>query len=207
MKKIILVIFLIILLIVGLAYYMMRPSYPMVVNIYKWRYEQMSELDVKKSLIVYTNIVMNDSIDGLSYSGLLTWEHRWLEYTDGYLKQPRPELPIPILERGKGRCGEFALLYVGLLLANGIECRLVMDCSIKTDNRTVGDHVWVEVYIGEYKEDLRQIVWRWIHVDPTENKIDQPDLYAVKWNKNVNRVYAITIDKIIDVTDTYRGVN
>jgi len=178
--KIIVILFLIGFLLAGTVYYYYKPNYPVVVNIYKWRYSQMLELDAKKSLIVYTNTVMNDSIDGLSYSGLLAWEHRWLEYTDGYLKQPRPELPIPILERGKGRCGEFALLYIGLLLANGIDCRLVIDCSVKTDNRTAGDHVWVEVYVWEYKEDLRQIVGRWIHVDPTENKIDQPNLYAVK---------------------------
>lgn len=176
------------------AYYLTRPSYPLVVNSYKSRFEQMSDPDAKKRLITYTRTVMNDSIEGLNYTELLEWEHRWVKYTEGYLEQPRPELPIPIIERGKGRCGEFTLLYTGLCLANNISVRLVMDCSLKTDYRSTADHVWNEVYVdGE-----------WIHVDSTENKIDQPDLYAVKWNKNINLIYAITVDEIINVTNKYK---
>jgi len=194
--KIIIILFLIGILMSGIVYHMTKPSHPIVVNIYKWRYEQMSDQKNKDLLVAYTRSVMKDPIEGLNYSELLEWEHKWLRYTEGYLKQPRPELPIPIIERGLGRCGEFALLYTGLCLANNIEVRLVIDCSVKTDNRSTADHVWNEVYVDG----------KWIHVDPTENKIDQPDLYAVKWNKNVNRVYAITVDEIIDVTDTYKGV-
>jgi len=225
--------YLIILFIIGLitgplVKLFMGSPYPHIVTRYQYRYRQMSDQSEKDRLIAYTRSVMNDSIEGLNYTELLELEHRYLMYPSESFKaiweakvntEGRPEEPIKILtsqfrvyiqedERVKvmGKCGEFTLVYCGLLLANGIECRLVVDCSVKTDNRTVGDHVWVEVYVCEYKENLRQIIGKWLTIDPTENKIDQPDLYAVKWNKNVNRVYAITTDEIIDVTDTYKGV-
>lgn len=176
----------------GMFYYATKPSYPVIVNLYKYRYEQMSDSNAKNQLINYTKSI-NDSINGLNYSELLAWEHRHLTYTKDYLPQPRPELPIPILERGLGRCGEFALLYTGLCLANNIKVRLVIDCSVKTDNRSTGDHVWNEVYING----------SWITVDPTENRVGHPEWYVEKWNKNVNLVYSITNEKTINVTERY----
>lgn len=169
-----------------------RPHYPYIVNIYRYRYKQMANPEYIIKLHIYAKN-NKSSFSHLAWKDLLLWEHNYLEYTRGSLQLPRPELPIPILERGKGRCGEFALLYTGLLLANGYKVRLVIDCSVKTDNRTAGDHVWNEIYIDE----------KWIHVDPTEQKVDEPDLYSKKWNKNVNRVYAIEGDNIVDVTDKY----
>lgn len=94
-----------------------------------------------------------------------------------------------------GRCGEFALLYNGLLLANNYRSRIVVDCSIATGNRKAGDHVWNEVLINGM----------WLHVDPTERIFNSPDLYSNpnKWNKEVNKVYAIEGNIVVDVTQTY----
>lgn len=191
--KVLMVLFLLAIVIAGIIYYVTRPNYPTIVNIYKYRYDQMSTLENREELINYTKFTLNDSIEGLDYLGLLEWEHRYLKYTSGYLPLPRPELPIPIIELGLGRCGEFALLYTGLLLANEIECRLIVDCS--TPSPPNGDHVWVEIWDSRLGD--------WLHIDPTEKIINQPDMYAVKWNKNVNRIYAITAEEIIDVTDNY----
>lgn len=96
-----------------------------------------------------------------------------------------------------GRCGEFALLYTGLCLANNIRVRIVVDCSVKVDNRTAGDHVWNEVWFND----------TWIHVDATIPCINEPDVYANpnKWGKCVNCVYAIEGNTITDVTQTYAG--
>lgn len=192
--KTIVVIVLSTIIIGGIIYYMTRPSYPFIVNIYKYRYSQMSTLEMRESLIDYSKNVLNDSIVGLNWYELAGWEHRYLHYTSGNLANPRPELPIPILERGLGRCGEFVLLYTGLCLTNDIPVRLVIDCSAKTDNRTTADHVWNEVYVNG----------RWVHIDPTEKRINDPYMYVRDWDKNVNLVYAITDSEIIDVTDTYR---
>jgi transglutaminase-like putative cysteine protease len=95
-----------------------------------------------------------------------------------------------------GRCGEFALLYNGLCLTNGYKTRLVLDES--TPSPPNGDHVWLEVWTEN----------RWVHVDPTEQRFDEPKMYAVDWNKEVNNVVAITKDSsgnmvVVDVTKTY----
>jgi len=97
-----------------------------------------------------------------------------------------------------GRCGEFALLYNGLLLANGYRSRIVVDASHKTDDRVAGDHVWNEVYIEETN--------MWLHVDPTERVFNSPDMYSNpdKWNKNVNTVFGIEGSEIVDLTEKYR---
>lgn len=216
-------------------------NYPIIVMQYKMRYSQMLTSEYLEQLRTYTRDTLNDSIDGLNWTQLLEWEHKYLMYWSGSL-QIRPELPIDILtvnqignvtltdgrtfwacfcsqtgqvtvygeitneefatakwtplNKTVGRCGEFALLFNGLLLANGYRSRIVVDCSIKTDNRSAGDHVWNEVWINN----------TWIHVDPTVNKIDDPYMYADanRWNKNVNLVYAITNEEIVNVTEDYK---
>lgn len=214
--KTVIVLFLIGFLLAGMLYYFTKPSYPPVVNIYKWRYKQMSELDNKKLLIDFTRTVMRDSIEGLNYSELLEWQHKYMVYPNDSYKimwetkvelEGRLEEPIKILGSGfkvyvpedqglkaMGRCGEFSLVYTGLCLANDIPVRLISDCSIETDNRSTGDHVWTEVWVDG----------RWLHVDPTENKVNQPYLYRDGWDKNVNLVYAIDETGIVDVTESYK---
>lgn len=48
--------------------------------------------------------------------------------------------------------------------------------------KKANDHVWIEVWADN----------RWIHLDPTEQRIDQSKMYAVDWNKEINNVIAIT---------------
>ena len=65
--------------------------------------------------------------------------------------------------------------------------------------KVADDHVWVEVWSEN----------RWIHIDPTEQRIDQPKMYAIDWNKEINNVVAITKDDngnmvTIDVTKDYQ---
>ena len=188
---------------------------------YRYRYNQMATPEYLERLRAFADgsliivgttsngveleLSLNGSIDGLDYSRLLEWEHRHLMYWGGEL-QVRPETPIEILTTNilltegsfiaLGRCGEFALLYNGLLLANNYKSRIVVDCSIKTDDRKAGDHVWNEVWINN----------TWIHVDPTEEKINDPAMYSnsERWNKNVNLVYGIEGNEITDLTDKYR---
>ncbi|MCJ7719375.1 hypothetical protein MUO69_05535, partial [Candidatus Bathyarchaeota archaeon] len=71
-----------------------------------------------------------------------------------------------------------------------------IDCSTLQDKskKAAGDHVWNEILIEG----------AWLHVDPTEKRIDQPLMYALEWSKDVNMVYAITEKGILDVTKDYR---
>jgi len=174
---------------------MRHSAYPSIVRVYKRRYTAMAKPKYIRELVDYARSVLHDSFEGLDWKQLLDWIHRHLEFAKSELPKPRAELPIDIVVQGKGQCGEFALLYNGLLLANGYRTRLVIDCSTLQDKskKVAGDHVWVEVLING----------AWVHVDPTEKRINQPLMYALEWNKDVNLVYAIIDRKTVNVTKTY----
>jgi transglutaminase-like putative cysteine protease len=149
-----------------------------------------------QELFNYAGSVLHDPLEGLDWKQLLDWVHRHFAYTKGELPKPRAELPMDIIAQAKGRCGEFALLYNGVLLADGYRTRLVVDCSTLKDKskKAAGDHVWVEVLINGI----------WVHVDPTEKRVNAPLMYALNWDKDVNLVYAITDREIVDVTENYK---
>lgn len=170
--------------------------YPKIVNVYRQRYDKMAEPEYVLEFKRYSKVVLNDPIEGLDWRELLSWEHRHFEYTKGELPKPRAEMPIDIIKQVKGRCGEFALLYNGLLLANQYECRILIDCSTLRDKSkaVAGDHVWNEVRVNG----------GWIHVDPTEGRINQPSMYAQEWDKDVNLVYAIAREETSEVAETYK---
>lgn len=170
-------------------------AFPKIVNVYRQRYDKMAEPDYLGEFKRYAKTVLNDPVEGLDWRELLSWEHRHFEYTRGELPKPRAEMPIDIIKQAKGRCGEFALLYNGLLLANRYECRIMIDCSTpRNKSKTAaGDHVWNEVLVDG----------GWIHVDPTEKRINQPLMYAQEWNKDVNTVYAIGKKEILELTKAY----
>jgi hypothetical protein len=109
----------------------------------------MATRDYREELHNYAEKVLHDPIKDLDWQRLLGWEHRHLEYTRGDLPKPRAEMPIDIILQAKGRCGEFALLYNGLLLTNNYRTRIVIDCSELKDRskKAAGDHVWNEVMI------------------------------------------------------------
>jgi hypothetical protein len=173
-----------------------EPEYPAIVKVYRQRSNRMATPEYRQELRTYAEAVLHDPIDDLDWKQLLNWEHRHLEYSREELPKLRVEMPIDIIVQAKGRCGEFALLYNGLLLANGYQTRLVIDCSVLQDKskKVSGDHVWNEI--------LSEGIW--MHVDPTEKRINCPSMYALEWSKDVNLVYAIAQKQILDVTENYR---
>jgi len=170
-------------------------AYPSIVSVYRKRYDDMATFEYRQKLGDYARFVLHDPFEGLNWQELLEWEHRHFEYTKDELPKPRAEMPIAIIQQAKGRCGEFALLYNGLTLANGYQSRIVIDCSMLNDKsrQAAGDHVWVEVLIAG----------AWVHVDPTEKRFGRPLMYAGEWSKDVNLVYAISEKDIVDVTKAY----
>ena len=171
-------------------------TFPKIVNIYKQRYERMADPSYLQEFSNFARNVLNDPFEGLDWRELLEWEHRHLKYTRRKLPSIRAEMPIQIVLQREGRCGEFALLYNGLLRANSYMCRLVIDCSTLRDKsrKAAGDHVWNEIFIAN----------TWLHVDPTEKKVNQKLMYAAEWNKDVNLIYAISKNGIVDVTESYQ---
>ena len=172
-----------------------EPLYPAIVNIYKQRYDKMATAEYRQQLRCYASKILHDPIECLDWKQLLDWEHRHFRYTRGQLPKPRAEMPIEIILQAEGRCGEFALLYNGLMLVNDYKTRIVIDCSNLRDasKKAAGDHVWNEILANG----------NWVHVDPTERRINQPSMYALEWQKDVNLVLAISEKGILNVTSYY----
>ena len=116
---------------------------------------------------------------------LLEWLHSKVRWSKGNIK--RHHDPIEILEYGKGKCGEFGILFTALCLAHNYRARLVLDMS---------DHVWTEVW----NEGER----RWVHVDPSERRIDDPGMYERDWKKDLREIYAFENGLMEDVTRRYK---
>jgi len=116
---------------------------------------------------------------------LLDWVHEKVKFDKGNIA--RHNDPREILAYGKGRCGEFSILFTSLCLAHGYRARLILDMS---------DHVWTEVW-----DNSRE---RWFHVDPSEKRIADPLMYERDWKKNLWAVYAFENGKMENVTKRYK---
>ena len=116
---------------------------------------------------------------------LLDWLHVKLQWSKGEIA--RYSNPLEILKYGKGRCGEYSILYTSLCLAHDYRARIVLDMT---------DHVWTEVWNPTQK--------RWIHIDPSEKRIDDPKMYERDWKKTLTKIYAFENGKPKDITKNYR---
>lgn len=116
---------------------------------------------------------------------LLEWLHSKVKWSKGNIE--RHNDPKGILAYGRGKCGEFSILFTALCLAHSYRARLVLDMS---------DHVWTEVWNEKER--------RWIHVDPSEKRIDDPKMYERDWKKNLKEIYAFEDSSIENVTQKYK---
>ena len=125
--------------------------------------------------------------DKLSIPDLIAWVHTKITFDKGNIS--RHYDPLEIIKYGRGKCREFSILFTAVCLAHGYRSRLVLDLS---------DHAWTEIF------DLK--IQRWIHVDPSEKKIDDPKMYERDWKKNLKAVYAFEKGLLNDVTEQYKLV-
>ncbi|HXX86924.1 MAG TPA: transglutaminase-like domain-containing protein [Candidatus Acidoferrum sp.] len=116
---------------------------------------------------------------------LLGWVHEKVKWDAGEIQ--RHNDPLEILAYGRGRCGEFSILFAAVCLAHDIRARLILDMS---------DHVWIEVW-EESKNN-------WMHIDPSEKRINDPFMYERDWKKNLSQIYAFENGKMEDVTKNYK---
>jgi len=120
-----------------------------------------------------------------SVKELLDWIHARLKWSRGNIV--RHNDPLEILAYGRGRCSEFSVLFTAICLAHNYRARLILDMS---------DHVWTEVWDNEQK--------RWVHVDPSEKRIDDPKMYERDWKKHLKEVYALENGSLENVTEKYK---
>lgn len=116
---------------------------------------------------------------------LLDWLHTKLQWSKGDIT--RHSSPLEILKYGTGRCGEYSILYTALCLAHGYRARIVLDMT---------DHVWTEIWNPTQK--------RWIHIDPSEKRIDNPEMYERDWKKTLTKIYAFENGRAQNVTKNYK---
>jgi hypothetical protein len=90
---------------------------------------------------------------------------------------------LKMLQTRRGRCGEYSVLVMRMLLLLGYQARWTVDWA---------DHVWAEVRIGG----------RWVHVDPCEAAVDEPLIYQ-GWGKKQTYVVAYSFTEAEDVTSKY----
>jgi len=120
-----------------------------------------------------------------SLTELLDWMHARLKFSKDDIV--RHSDPLEILAYGQGRCSEFSVLFTSLCLAHNYRARLILDMS---------DHMWTEVWNPQQK--------RWVHVDPSEKKIDDPEMYERDWKKDLKEVYALENGHVENVTVNYK---
>ncbi|XKL61189.1 hypothetical protein PGB90_008246 [Kerria lacca] len=99
---------------------------------------------------------------------------------------PRYNNPRILFQTRTGRCGEWVNCFYVLCRSLDYDIRYVFD---KTD------HVWIEVY--------SDVLRKWIHCDPCENKINTPLMYEKGWNKSLSYVIAFSSYEVQDVTWRY----
>jgi hypothetical protein len=118
---------------------------------------------------------------------LVDWVHERVKFDKGNIT--RHNDPREILAYGRGRCGEFSILFTSLCLAHGYRARLILDIT---------DHVWTEIWDNRQK--------KWIHVDPSEKRIDDPFMYERDWKKNLREIYAFENGTMENVTPRYKMI-
>jgi hypothetical protein len=133
---------------------------------------------------------------------LIEWERTYLKFVPmNETYQNRTSDPVQILKSGKGRCEEFAILYVSACLARGYEARLVVARQFY-NFWTYGEHGWAEVKVNG----------TWIHVDSSlgNGVWNEPLVYKSRhwsWAEQIGwtaSVYAFEDGKVEDVSSSYK---
>jgi hypothetical protein len=152
-----------------------------------------TNLSVAQSLAKPEEISYFGNVLGRSYNytELIVWENEHLAFVEGVIE--RNTDPIRIYEYGKGKCGEFAILYAQLCISQGYRCRVI--------DSIFGDHAWNEVKLNG--------TWTRVDASPTgapmlEN-IGYPLFYEEKWGTPPILALAFEGSSIVDVTSNYRS--
>lgn len=142
-----------------------------------------------------TKAYMRDKInETYNFIELLNWTSQNLNWSkESFARYSKPQ---QILNQGKGRCEEFAIVYVGACLALGYEARIVVSRQFY-HILVRGFHVWAEVKLDDV----------WTHVDPSPTAFwnDTSRYRSWNWGPRVTlTVFAFEEGKIEDVTSRYR---
>lgn len=131
-----------------------------------------------------------------NFTELYDWVHGRLEFIPINETFERHTDPVKIYESGKGRCGEFSILYAAACLAHGYQTRIVVAVDTSNPRNLYVPHGWAEVKLDG-----------WVHVDPSDNRWNEPHMYENReWGKDIGstvKIYAFEEAKYEDVTSKY----
>jgi len=138
-------------------------------------------------------IIRGNLTSSYNFTGLFIWEHSYVKWVPMNQTFPRSSDPVEILTNGKGRCGEFSILYVSACLSLGYEARLL--AAVRPDYSEL--HNFAEVKLNN----------SWIHVDPTDQEWNQSSMYASWWGQigKDAQIFAFEVGKCENVTSRYIG--
>lgn len=132
-----------------------------------------------------------------NFTELFQWEHKKVKFVTSDETFERSKDPLRILEIGKGKCQEFSILYVALLLAHGYQGRLVVAADVSNPIVWNYPHSWAEVRLDD----------GWIHVDPSDQVWNQTSRYrSWQWGNEIGskiRIYAFEDGRSLEVTQYY----
>jgi len=117
-----------------------------------------------------TKAYMYDKINATyNFIELLNWTSQNLNWSEeSFTRYSKPQ---QILNQGKGRCEEFAIVYAAACLALGYETRIVVSRQFYLIF-VRGFHVWVEVKLDGV----------WTHVDPSPTAFWNDTSRYRSWN-------------------------
>jgi hypothetical protein len=131
-----------------------------------------------------------------NFTELYQWEHSKVRFAANEDFE-RSTDPLRILQVGKGRCGEFSVLYVALCLSHGYESRFVVAVDMKYWVLWFPQHEWAEVKLND----------QWVHVDPSDQVWNASSHYRTwPWADGIGstvRILAFEEGKITDITESY----
>jgi hypothetical protein len=132
-----------------------------------------------------------------NFTELYEWVDKELEFIPVGVSFERHTDPIEIAQSGKGRCGEFSILYVAACLAHGYESRIVVAVDFSNPLALQYPHVWAEVKLD-----------RWIQVDPSPRPFwNQSQRYLTwPWGSGIGqnvKIYAFEDGNFQEVTSNY----
>ena len=142
-----------------------------------------------------TKAYVRDKINGTyNFIELLNWTSQNLNWSeDSFTRYSKPQ---QILNQGKGRCEEFAIVYVAACLALGYDVRIVVSRQFY-QILVHGFHVWAEVKSNGV----------WTHVDPSPTAFwnDTSRYRSWNWGPRITlNVFAFEDGKIEDITSRYK---
>ncbi|MCW3986554.1 MAG: transglutaminase-like domain-containing protein [Candidatus Bathyarchaeota archaeon] len=141
-----------------------------------------------------TKAYMRNKINGShNFIELLNWTSQNLNWSEeSFTRYSKPQ---QILNQGKGRCGEFTIVYIAACLAFGYEARIVVSRQFYQIGH--GFHTWAEVKLDGV----------WTHVDPSPTAFwnDTSRYRSWNWGPRITlNVFAFEDGQIEDVTSRYR---